>query len=128
MDITRETARTDIECEEDVISFNCSIVSNSETLHLTWHITFPGLMPLSFTYNSSSTLHSYYYLPFNTTIILSQYLEDEYIESILYFEVMRNVTITGTTVECEIEDLGYISEILIVDTSSKCKTETETEA
>ncbi len=89
-------------------------------VHLIWNVTFPNLMPLSVTYNSSSLLNIAVNLPLATRSYLTQYRNTEYIEALLVFTVMKDATLTGTRVECEFQD-DKKTEILLINNNSKSK-------
>ena len=109
--------RPEIDCPGDTITYNCSILSNTETIHLIWRVTFPGLSPVNITYDSSSTLYNTDNLPMNLSAILTKYRNEECIESLIVLTVLRNVTMNNTKVECIIADLDYETTIVFVNTS-----------
>ena len=119
------TRRDDIYCPGDTISYNCSIISNAEATHLNWKVTFPGLMPISFTYNSSSSLYKIDNLDMNisvtltdfTTTNLTEYVHEEHIESILTLTVLKNITINKIKLECSIADLHNDTVTVYINTS-----------
>ena len=119
------TSRDDIYCPGDTISYNCSITSNTETPHLIWSVTLPGLTPISFTYDSTSALNDIHYLDMNITVTLTklntiattQFVNEEFIESIIVITVLKNVSMNGTELECSITDLGSDSAVVFVNTS-----------
>ena len=90
-----------INCPGDTIIYSCGIQSNSEMIHLTWHVTFPGYMPINYTFYDDMSPANYN-LDMNTSINLTQYEEDEYIESEITLTVLKNVTLNGTVLECSI--------------------------
>ena len=103
----------DINCQGDTISYKCSIMSNSETVQLTWHVTLPGMMPVNITYDSTSILNTVDTLGYNITTILTNFTENEYIESTITFIVLRGIPLNGTVLECISEDLDtYTTTIL----------------
>lgn len=117
----RTVSRGDIDCPGDTISYNCSIQSNGN-VHLTWHVTLPGLMPANITYDNSSEpnieeiLHPF---PFITTV-LREYRSGEHILlSTLTLTVQNDVPTDGTTLACYIGQLSHDSVIVIVNTSGK---------
>ena len=103
------------DCPGDIISYSCSILSNSENLHLTWSVTIPGSMPINVSYDVSSDLYSVEYLPFNISSALIKYQMDAYIKSTIHFEVLNNVSLNGTLLECGISDLSSASVRLLVN-------------
>ncbi len=109
--ISRNVSRSDIDCIGDTVSYSCTVLSNSESLHLFWLITFPGLMSINFTYNDSSILNVTHTLPFDLRTTLSKYRRDEVIESILIISVVRNMTMNGTLLECQFEDINNKTEL-----------------
>lgn len=110
----------DIDCPGDFISYNCSIQSNSETLHLTWRVTVPGFMPVNITYDEfSNELEEENLNGFITTALL-EYISDEYIESTLSLTINDNFTtdaINLIELECFIEDLGNDADLLTLNIS-----------
>ena len=114
---SRNTSQPDIDCPGDTLSYNCSIQSNSESVHLTWHVTLPGFGPVNITYDSNSMLNSPSLLTMNTTVYLSNYIADSYIESSSLFKVPKGFSLNGTKLECSINDLDNDTVTLFVNTS-----------
>ena len=109
----------DIDCSGDTIIYNCSILSNSESLHLTWSINLPGLEPFNITYTATSTLRHMGKLDFNISSILTEFRLDEYIESQITLTLLKNVTMNGTELTCSTGP-DYVSMMhLLVNTSGK---------
>ena len=102
-----------------MISYDCSIVSNSETLHLTWRVTLPGDMPSNTTYENSSEPNSVRLLhPFGfITTVLTEYKIDEYIASTLILEVQPTFPANLTILECFIETLANDSIDIVLNSS-----------
>ncbi len=115
----RNTARTDIDCPMDTISYNCSILSNSERVHLRWRVTLPGSMPVTITYDNTSILNNMDNLAMGVITTLTTYRRDEYIESLIVFTVVRNIVLNGTMIECSISDLDNDVVTLFINSSSK---------
>ncbi len=113
----RNTVRFDIDCPMDTLTYNCSILSNSETAHLTWNVTLPGLMPRSITYDNTSMLNQVDNLSVSVSTVLTRYITDEYIESTLVLTLMRDVNSNETRIDCEIGDLGIMTMVSFVNTS-----------
>ena len=112
----QKTQRSDINCPGDIISFNCSIESNSETVELTWKITLPDevMTPISITYNSNSLLNRRDYLDIHISTTLMKFREDEYIESLIFFNMSENVHINGTELQCSSSDLdNAVVDVLV---------------
>ena len=107
-----------IDCPGDTIIYNCSVISNSEMVHLTWHVTFPGLLPMNITYGNTSLINVPDHLGMNVSATLLRYEENQYIESVIMFTLLRNVTMNGTHLECSVApslDSDFI--FLIANTS-----------
>ena len=121
------TSRDDIHCPGDTISYNCSIISNTETPHLIWNITLPGLTPISFTFDSTSTLYDIHHLDMNITVTLTElntfttteFINEEHIGSIIVITVLNNVSMNGSNLECSIANLDSDSTLLLVNISGK---------
>ena len=114
----RYAAREGIDCPGDTVYYNCSILSNSENVHLYWNVTFPGLMPISIFYDNTSNVNIMDYWSMNISSILLDYRSEEYIESIIVLTVLQNFSMNGTEVICGITDLINESVIVQLDTSS----------
>ena len=122
------TRRNDIYCPGDTVSYNCSITSSSETPQLNWKVTFPGLMPISFTFNSSSSLYKVDSLDMNISVTLTDFIttnvtdnvNEVYMESILTLTVLRNITMNNTKLECSIVNLHSVTVTVFINTSGKC--------
>ena len=109
-----------INCPGDTITYNCSVLSNSEMVHLTWHITFPGLAPITITYDNSSLINVVDYLGLNVSATLLRYIPDQYIESVIKFTLLKNVTMNGTLLECSVSpSLDNDTTFVLVNTSGK---------
>ena len=110
---------TVIDCPGDTIIYNCSILSNSEMVHLTWHVTFPGLIPINITYDSTSSINVIDILDMNTSVVLLRYEADQYIESVITFRLLKNISMNGTILlECSIAPhLDHNTAAIIVNTS-----------
>ena len=109
----------DIECPGDTISYECSILSNSESVQLTWTITLPEERPISITYNNMSAVNSVDVLDMNVRTILSSYVSDVSVRSILILTVMRSNKMYRIGIECSSEDLDSAMEDAYVNTSGK---------
>ena len=114
----RDFARDDINCPGDKISYRCSVMSNSETVQLTWLVTLPGMMPANITYDNTSipnTVNSD--LGYNITTTLTNFTVDMYISSTIVFTMLRDVVLNGTELACISEDLDDDSTVVFVNTS-----------
>ncbi len=117
MPLPRTVSRQDIECPGDTIVYRCSIRSNSETVQLRWLVTFPGQITITILYTNNSDQNAVNYLPMNLTARLTQYKNNEYVESDIQLTVLRNVSMNGTVLECRSEDLASEHEIVHINTS-----------
>ena len=122
----------DIECPGDVIAYNCFVLSNSESVQLTWRVTIPGLESFNITYdtfspinieegvgssNSSSAVNIEERIGMSITTTLNNFMADEFIESTIVFTVLNDVTLNGTGLECISEDLDTDFVVVLVNTS-----------
>ncbi len=117
--LERNTAKLDIDCPGDTIIYNCSIHSNSEMVHLVWNIILPDFMPLTVIYDNTSILNKIDSLDISFMTMVTNYNSDEYIESIIFFTVLGNITRSGTLLECSISDLD--TESLTIFENISCK-------
>ena len=113
----RVVFRDDIECPGDTIPYNCSIMSNSEYVHLVWLVTLPGQMQRNITFDGSSSLNSANNLDMNITATLTNYIPEDYIESVIVLTVLSGVTVNGTEIECRSADLDSTTAIVDVNIS-----------
>ncbi len=118
LDFEKNVSREDIDCPNDVITYNCSIQTNSENIFLLWEFTFPnGMQPQRVMYNSSSTLQ----LP--TTLVgmgfqvrLTDYVLDKYIESVVEVTLIMDVDVNRIVLGCS-TDIADAEVTVIVNTS-----------
>ena len=116
--LKRIVPNRDIECPGDIISYNCSFESNNEMLHLTWRVSIPGEPSMTFTHlNTSSLSPSLIRLNKYITTSLTQYIEDEYIESTL--DITVEASTNNSTIECLMGSLGNASLLVEINLSSK---------
>ena len=114
----RNTSRDDIDCPGDTITYRCFIVSNSETVQLTWRVTLPGMMPVNITYDNTSIPNTVgAVFGNNITTTLTNFKVDEFIESTFVFTVLRDVAINETVLECFSEDLDMSTDVVFVNIS-----------
>jgi hypothetical protein len=116
--LQHNNSREDIECPGDIISYNCSIQSNSEAVQLIWQVTVPGETPLNFTYNSTS-IPGTILRNANVRSTLTKLVSNEYIESTLELTILRGIVLNQTELECRIEELN--SDIVYVSVNSSSK-------
>ena len=95
----------DIECPGMTIPYRCSVVSNSETVQLTWLASFPGGEEVTISYVDDSTLTMTQDLGLGITSVLTQYTRDVFIESEITLTVLQN-SMNGTVLECSTENLA----------------------
>ena len=87
---------------------------------LEWDITFFGQsVPVSIEYNSTSLENITENLSANVTSSLTNFTNDEYIESLLILELARNNSLNWTLVECFSGDLDTDSLLITTDSSGK---------
>ena len=117
--LERNVSRLDIECPGDMISYTCSVMSNSEMVQLTWHVTLPGGITANITYDNTSILNTADNIGINNNIIttLTRYTSDEYIESTIVFTVLADVDLNMTLLECTSEDLNSDFDTIFVETA-----------
>lgn len=80
-----------------------------------WRVTIFEQMPVSIEYNSTSSLQSLEVLDMNITSRLTNFLEGQYIESLLYFSLTRSTPLNQTLVECISADLDIDAVIIESD-------------
>ena len=117
-----EKREKDIDCRGDVISYKCEIISNSEELHLIWHITSPGIQSMMIHYNSTSNHSVVDELGMNITSVLTHYIADEYIESLLVInnDMIYNFHVDRIHLECFIANLSTAKKTVLFRTSGVC--------
>ncbi len=118
--LERIVSRDDIECPGDIIPYNCSILSNSETVHLTWRVTLPaGQIPINITYYSMTALDNSTSLNSYITTSLTGFRSDEFIHSTLEVSLQPGIPTDQIILECSIDDLGNDTIIVRINSSSK---------
>lgn len=117
--LERIVSRSDIECPGDRIPYNCSILSNSETIHLTWLVKFPGQPPMNITYDISSSLRNIDILNSAISTSLERFESDKYIESTLEVMLRANLPTNQTKIDCTINDLGNDSVLVNVNSTGE---------
>ena len=105
----------EIDCPGDTLSYNCSIQSNTETLHLTWTVEIPDLPPIGITYDNTTSVGSESLLDMNITTSLVA-LREGYIQSDITL-VILDAYMNGTVLRCSIADLNSDMEKISVNTS-----------
>ena len=114
--LQRDVVRNDTDCPGDTIHYQCSVMSNSETVQLTWRVTLPGMMPVNITYDSTSlpnTVDTDF--GYNITTILTDFIPDMYIESTIVFTVLSDVDLNQTLLECISEHLDESLDRVLVN-------------
>lgn len=90
-------------------------------MHLVWRVTLPGAMPMNVTYNStSSTSELYTWNDFISTT-LREFVDNEYVESILHLTIVADVLLNQTKLECFIGSIGDDTQYVTVNTSGNVK-------
>ena len=94
--------------------YQCSIMSNSETVQLTWHVTLPGMTPVNITYDNTSVLTVDTNHGNNITTTLMEFVMDTFIQSSIVFTVLRDVNLNQAVLECTSGDLdSYITTLFV---------------
>ena len=115
--LERFVFREDIECPDDIIPYNCSIISNSETVHLTWVIMAPGQIPINITYNNISDIRDSLNDYISSSV--TAFRTDEFIHSTLEITVHPYISTDQIVLMCSIDDLRNDSIAVLVNTSSE---------
>ncbi len=102
----------------DTVSYNCSILSNEETVKLTWSVTLPGSMPVTITYDNTSVLNNMDNLAMGVNAMLTVFRQDAYIESLIVFTLSRNTVVNETILQCSISDLDSRAVTVFVNSTS----------
>ena len=114
----RNFARDDINCPGDTTSYRCSVMSNSETVQLTWRVTLPGMMPVNITYDSTSLPNTQdTSFGYSITTMLTNFTMDTYIESTIVFTVLSDLAMNGTMLECISENLDDFLTMVFINIS-----------
>ena len=108
-------SRDNIECPGDIISYQCSIDTNSETPHIAWGVTIPGLRTLNFTYTNDSIGSVDNLNSFITTSLA--FANDTFLVSTLVVEVPANISADETELLCYIQDLAFANTTVHINTS-----------
>ena len=111
-------SEVNIDCPGDILSYNCSIQSNSEAVYLTWRVTLPGESPISVTIypsdnSTGARLNDY------ITATLTGFRNNEFIHSTIEFTVHPDIPTDQIIVECSIDDLGNDTITLYIQKASK---------
>ena len=108
-----------IDCPGDTISYNCSIKSNTEDLHLLWTVEFPDTVwsTIEMIYDSLMNLGDVNLLDMDVSTTLLE-IKEGFIQSSITLTVL-NDSMNGTTVKCSIADLDSVVVTILINTSSK---------
>ena len=113
----------EIDCPGDTISYNCSIQSNTETLHLSWTVLFPNMDPIEITHYSDSSFDDEEYqlsdVIINTTLVD---VREGYIESAITL-LVTNSSMNGSILECSISDLDSDEIVITIISSGQCSSD-----
>ncbi len=74
-------------------------------------------MPIGITYNSTSILNNIDYLDESISTLLTEYREEEYIESVLTLTILNDVILNGTIVECSFSNIISGQTFVFINTS-----------
>ena len=107
-----------IDCPGDMFYHNCTILSNSETIHLTWRITLPGQLPFNLTYDMSSSVGDTL-TSGNIRTLLTTFVDEQSVASILELTLSSTENFNLTQLECLIDDLGSDSFTVFVNASGE---------
>ena len=111
-----------IDCPGDTITYSCSIISNTEDLHLQWSVNFVNLATSEILYNTTSSLGVILQDDLNPTVSSSLISYGSgYVESILTL-TLTGIDTNGSFVECSIDDLDIDYIIVVTKSSGKCPT------
>ena len=68
-------------------------------------------------YNNSSDQNTSDILDMNITTTLNQFRSDDFVESEIVLTVLQNVSMNGTIIECQSEELASKIDSVIVDSA-----------
>jgi hypothetical protein len=109
-----------IECPGDKILYNCSVESNSENVQLTWVVTFSDSTTFNKTYyNISDNITDGTMNDLGISTVLTRYVEDQYIESLITFTVLDGVHLNGSVLTCRSNALDESSVDVYVNTTGE---------
>ena len=112
-----------IECPGDVVSFRCSVHTNSENPQITWQITPPAFAVSEvITYNGSSILGLVDVSPLGIArVTLTQFANistvTTYIESVFEIMLLPDIQLNQTFLQCSTENLSNDSLYVDFNTS-----------
>ena len=106
-----------INCPGDILSYNCLIQSNSESLHLTWRITTPGSIPVTIYIDVNSTFIDSMDTYDTFSVTLDSYEQDALIESTVDLTVGTDNSLELTLLECSIGELRNTSIVVFLNMS-----------
>ena len=107
-----------IDCPGDTVSYNCSIESNTEDLHLVWTVEFPDpfeILEMVYTDDPLVHLGDVDLLDMDVSTILVETREG-FIHSNITLTVL-NASMNGTIVKCSIADLDSDDVTIFINTS-----------
>ncbi len=105
----------EMDCPGDTISYNCSIMSNTEDLHLTWSVEFPNSLPINITYSDDGSLREIDMLDVGIRATLMDF-RGGYVQSSITL-VVFNSSMNGTIVKCSIANLDLDNVTILINTS-----------
>ena len=116
--LQRNISRAEMNCPGDIISYQCSIFTNSEFPSLTWTVTLPGKMPLMITYNKNHTLHNVNVnslMNFITSTLVA-FTNDTFINSVLEVKLQENISAHQTQLQCSMQNLSVADTTVYTNT------------
>ena len=105
-----------VDCPGDTISYRCTIMSDNDTIELTWRVTLPGMMPINIAYDNILDIPDATDTDLVTgiTATLTNSTDEGYIESVIMFTVFGDVELNGTELECIADELDDdYTEVLV---------------
>ena len=109
-------------CPGDIISYQCSISTNSEIPSLTWTVTLPGKMPLMITHSKNRIIHNVNSL-LNSLITskLEAFTNDTFINSVLEVKLQANISTNQTQIQCSMQNLSAADTTVYINTAGITK-------
>ena len=84
-----------------------------------WKVSFPEENSINITYDNPSMTNKLDFLGHGITTVLSRYIADVLVESILTLTVLQDVNMNGTIIECSSGDLDSLIINAYVNTSGE---------
>ena len=103
--LSRIQAMPEVECEGDILPYNCSVATNDESLNLVWQLTPPNNgLTLTLQFNYSSQLGTEHRLAEGISAVL-HYFDPflGYAHSVISLTIQQGVVSSGTHLRCGVE-------------------------